>query len=148
MAVRLLLAVFHLLGLGIGLGAVWARFRALRGTLDPDALRRAVYADTLWGIAALLWLSTGLIRLFGQYEKSLTYYVDNHLFWTKMGLFTLIFVLEITAIATFTRWRRALRTGETMDTRAASRIARVSVIQAAVVVLIVACATAMARGLG
>ena len=34
MTVRWLLAAVHLLALGVGLGAVWARGRALAGELD------------------------------------------------------------------------------------------------------------------
>jgi uncharacterized membrane protein len=64
MTIRRLVAAFHLLALGIGLGAVWARGRALRGPLDATGLRRAFYADTWWGIAAGLWIATGVARAF------------------------------------------------------------------------------------
>ena len=59
---RWLLAAFHLLALGVGLGAVWARGRALRGALDTPSLRRVFYADTWWGVAAFLWIGTGVLR--------------------------------------------------------------------------------------
>jgi len=86
MTIRWLLAAVHLLALGVGLGAVWARGRALQAPLDVPTLRRVFYADTWWGIAALLWISTGLVRAFGGYEKGAVYYLHNHLFWAKMGL--------------------------------------------------------------
>jgi hypothetical protein len=41
---RLVLAAVHLLALGIGLAAIWARGRALRGIIDNAALRRAFAA--------------------------------------------------------------------------------------------------------
>src|SRR3989449_11375442 len=59
MTTRWLLAALHLLALGVGLGAVWARGRALRDARDASGLRRAFYADTWWGVAALLWIGTG-----------------------------------------------------------------------------------------
>lgn len=63
---RWLLAASHLLALGIGLGAVWVRGRALQQSLDTAAAFRRVFAaDAGWGLAALLWLSTGLWRLLG-----------------------------------------------------------------------------------
>jgi len=46
------------------------------------------------------------------------------------------------------QWRRLVARGEVPDTRAASRFARISFIQAALVVLMVLAATAMARGYG
>jgi len=86
MTIRWLLAAVHLLALGVGLGAVWARGRALQAPLDVPALRRVFYADTWWGIAAVLWIGTGLLRAFGGYEKGAFYYLHNHFFWAKMGL--------------------------------------------------------------
>jgi putative membrane protein len=62
MTVRWFLAALHLLALGFGLGAVWARARGLRGELEETGLRRVFYADPWWGIAALLWIATGLVR--------------------------------------------------------------------------------------
>src|SRR5207247_5390021 len=59
MTIRWLLAAVHLLALGVGLGAVWARGRALQAPLDVPALRRVFSADTWWGIAAVLWIGTG-----------------------------------------------------------------------------------------
>jgi len=114
MTIRWLLAAVHLLALGVGLGAVWARGRALQAPLDVPALRRVFYADTWWGIAAVLWIGTGLVRAFGGYEKGAFYYLHNHLFWAKMGLLA----------------------------------ARISFVQALLVVLMVLAATAMARGYG
>lgn len=142
------LAFLHLLGLGVGLGAVWARARALRGSLDADGLRRVFYADTAWGLAALLWIGTGLARFLGPFDKGTAYYLGNHLFLTKMGLLALILVLEIGPMVTLIRWRRRLTRGGPIDTGAASRMAAVSVIEAVLVVLMVACAVGMARGVG
>ena len=86
MLVRWLFAWMHLLGLGIGLGAVWARARALRGPLDAAGLRRVFYADAWWGVAALVWIGTGLVRVFAGLEKGTEYYLLSHLFWTKLAL--------------------------------------------------------------
>jgi len=83
MTIRWLLAAVHLLALGVGLGAVWARGRALQVQLDVPGLRRVFYADTWWGVAALVWIGTGLIRAFGGIEKGSFYYLHNHAFWAK-----------------------------------------------------------------
>jgi putative membrane protein len=143
---RLLLAGTHLLALGIGLGAVWARSRALRGIVDNAALRRAFAADAWWGIAAVLWLATGLTRLFAATEKSVDYYLRNPLFHVKMGLFVLVLLLEIWPMITLIRWRRALGRNQTTAFGAAHRIARISTIEAFIIVIIVFVAAALARG--
>ncbi|MGH7719794.1 MAG: DUF2214 family protein [Gemmatimonadaceae bacterium] len=145
---RIVLAALHLLALGIGLSAVWSRGHALRGPLDGASLRRAFAADGVWGAAGALWLGTGLWRLFGETEKATSYYFQNHIFLTKMGLFLLIVGLEVWPIITFTRWRRAARGVTPPDPVTARRVATISSVQAVLVVLIVFLAVAMARGYG
>lgn len=146
--IRLLLAALHLVALGIGLGAVWARSRALRGEIGPGDIRRALVADSWWGIAAALWLVTGVWRLFGATEKATGYYLSNHVFLLKMGLFVAILILEVGAMATLMRWRRELARGGTPPLDGARRISTVSAIEAALVVGMVGAAVTMARGLG
>ena len=148
MMLRWLLAALHLLALGIGLGSVWARGRALRGQLDPVGLRRVFYADSWWGIAALVWITTGVARAFGGLEKGTFYYVHNSVFWTKMALLVLILALELQPMIALIGWRRAVARGEHADTARAGRFARISFAQAGLVILMVLAATAMARGYG
>ena len=146
MPLRWLAAALHLLALGFGPGAVWARARALRSTLDRAGLQRVFYADNWWGIAAVLWIVTGLLRLFGGLEKDPSYYFNNRIFWIKMALLAVILLLEMGPMITLIRWRIHLRRGGVPDTSAAPRLARISYLEAGLVMLIVLAATAMARG--
>lgn len=123
------------------------RGRGLRGPLDAAGLRQVFLADTVWGLAALLWIGTGLWRLLGGTEKPTGYYLHNHVFVTKMALLLLILALEIRPMITLIRWRTLVGRGEPPDTRLAPLLARISFIQAGIVVLMVFAATAMARGL-
>jgi putative membrane protein len=148
MTLRWLLASFHLLALGIGLGAVVVRGLALRSRLERPALRWVFGADAAWGIAALLWLGTGLWRLLGGIEKGTEYYFQNHAFLTKMGLFAIIVALELWPMRTLTAWRRRSARGQAPDTTAAPLLARISFWQAGLIVVMVLLAAAMARGYG
>src|SRR3989442_3600632 len=65
-----------------------------------------------------------------------------------MGLLATILVLELGPMLALIRWRVAVARGGAPDTGAASRFARISVVQAILVVLMVLAATAMARGYG
>ncbi|HEV8455255.1 MAG TPA: DUF2214 family protein [Gemmatimonadales bacterium] len=145
---RWLAASLHLLALGIGLGAVWARGRTLRSSLDAGTLRQVFYADTLWGLAAVLWIGTGLWRLIAGLEKGTGYYLQNHVFLAKMALLALVLLLEIRPMITLIRWRVTVSRGEAPDTRAAPLLARISFVQAGLIVLMVFAAAAMARGIG
>jgi putative membrane protein len=145
---RWLLASFHLLALGVGLGAVIARGLALRSRLDREGLRWVFLADGVWGVAAFLWITTGLWRLLGGVEKNTGYYLINHVFLTKMALFLLVFGLEIRPMRTLIAWRGRAAREEVPDTTSAGTLARISFWQAGLVILMVFLATAMARGYG
>lgn len=69
MTVPWVLASVHLLALGIGLGAVFTRARSLQTVRQRPRLRTIFLADAFWGLAAILWLGTGLWRAFGGVEK-------------------------------------------------------------------------------
>jgi putative membrane protein len=148
MTARWIAASLHLLALGIGLGAVWSRGRALRRPLEPGSFQQLFLADALWGLAAVFWISTGLWRLLGGLEKGTGYYLQNHLFLLKMALLVAVLCLEVRPMLTLIRWRSLVSRGMTPETSAASALARISYLQAALIVLMVFAATAMARGAG
>jgi putative membrane protein len=137
MLLRWLLASLHLLALGIGLMAVWTRGRGLQGLLDKEGLHRVFLADTFWGIAAGLWIATGLLRAFAGLEKGTAYYLQNHAFLLKMALLVLILLLEAWPMVTLIRWRVQLGRGKQPDTTVAPTLARISWVQTALVILMV-----------
>jgi putative membrane protein len=148
MTLRWLLAGLHLLALGLGLGAVWVRGRALSSRLDDRGLHSVFLADMWWGIAAFLWIGTGLWRLLGSTEKNTSYYLQNHFFLAKMGLLGVILILEVWPMITLIKWRRQVTTGSFPATHVAPALARISFAQAVLVVLMVFLASGMARGYG
>jgi putative membrane protein len=141
-----IVSALHVLALALGLPAVWLRGRALRGPLDDAGLRRLFAADNVWGIAAVLWLATGLLRAFAGLEKGTGFYLASTLFWTKMTLFALVVLLEIRPMVTFIRWRKVLRQNGRPDTTNARTLYLINHIQMALVVLMVFVAAFMARG--
>jgi putative membrane protein len=147
-AVSAIFSALHLLALGIGLFAVSTRGRELAGRLDDAALKRVFRADALWGIAAVLWLVTGSARAFGPLEKGTDYYLHNPLFHVKIGLFLLVFLIELWPMTALIRWRGAIKRGEAPDLSRAKLFARLSHLEAALVTAIVFVAAFMARGFG
>jgi putative membrane protein len=142
-----IVASLHYLALAIGLPAIFLRGRALKGTLDDTGLRRLFAADSMWGVAAALWLATGLLRAFAGLEKGSAFYLQSHGFYLKMGLFLAVVILEVRPMLTFMKWRQALRRGARIDTSSARALFQVSHIQMSIVVAMVFVASAMARGL-
>lgn len=148
-SVRLILAWLHLVALAIGVGGIWSRARALHDSLrepeNPGALRRALVGDAWWGVAAVLWILTGVWRLLGSTEKTTGYYLGNHAFLGKMGLFALVAALEIWPMKTLLRWRFHKAEPNPRD---AGRIEIISYVQCALVLMMVFFAVSMARGYG
>lgn len=149
---RISLATLHLLALALGLGAVFARSAALRARpLTPPDARRAFKADSYWGMAAALWLGTGLWRWFASVEKDSGFYLQNVAFHAKLGLFVAVVLLELWPMITLVRWRLAARRAGSSwqpDAAVGRRIALIGHLQAAIVIAMVVLATAMARGYG
>ena len=149
---RITLAIVHLLALGIGLGAIWTRARALgERPFDRGSARRVFASDGWWGLAAVLWIGTGLWRMLAGTEKATGYYLTNHVFFAKMGFLAAILLLELWPAITLVRWRRrAARSGSSWspDSSTAARIRAISYLEAVLVVAMVCAAAMMARGYG
>ena len=145
MVLPALLSAIHLLTLALGLGAVVARGRALAGSLDEPGWRRLLAADNLWGLAALLWITSGLARVFYG-GKTPQFYWRNGAFWLKVGLFALVFVLELRPMATFVRVRQARRTRSPMPLVPVETLRRINHAEIVLIVSIVFVAAFMARG--
>ena len=143
-----IVSALHVLALALGLPSVFLRGRALRGPLDAAGLRRLFAADTVWGLAALLWIATGLLRAFGGLEKGTDFYLRSTLFWAKLGLFAAVFALELRPMLTLIRWRRQLARGVTPDTSSARTLHALNQAELALVVVVVFVASLMARGFG
>ena len=153
MTLRIALAALHLIALGIGLGAIYCRARALNRLRDGEsALLAAFAADNWWGIAAVLWITTGLWRAMGGFEKAPSYYWSNHVFYAKMGFLVVILLLEIWPMSTLIRWRIAARRGPVVVSPAhvvtGRWLARVSDVQSLLIICMVVAAVMMARGYG
>ena len=128
---------------------MWARARALNDSLrnpeDPRAIRRALVGDAWWGVAAVLWIATGLWRLLAGTEKTPSSYLASNAFLIKMTLFLAVVGLEIWPSTTLMRWRRK-KAGP--DPRDVGRIEIISYVQVALVVAMAFAAVSMARGVG
>lgn len=142
-----ILAAIHLLAFALGFWAVLSRGTAFRRlAAGVGEARSVLIADNLWGISAVILLITGGMRAFGGYEKGADYYLHQPLFHLKMTLFVLILLLEIAPMVTLIKWRIARARGRAIDSGRVTLFARISHIEALLVVLMVVAASGMARG--
>lgn len=145
MIVSSLLSAIHILTFGLGLAAIFARGRALAGPLDDAGWKRLLAADNLWGGAAVLWIASGFARVFLG-GKETDFYWRNGFFWVKLGLFGLVFLLELVPMITFVRVRAARRRGTPLPSFSQAAYGRINHAEMMLLVVIVFVAAFMARG--
>ena len=92
------------------------------------------------------WFLAAGMRAFGGYEKGTDYYLHQPLFHLKMTLFVLILLMELAPMITLVKWRIASARGTALDTGRAKLYARISHVEALLLMLMVVAATGMARG--
>lgn len=130
MVTSALVSALHVLGIALAFGSIYARRRALKNTpLDNVSTQAALFADTWWGVSAIILIGSGLLRAFAGLEKGAHYYLHNWLFHAKLTAVVVILLLEIWPMITLLRWRLALKRGQAVDASAAGRIARISFVQ-------------------
>lgn len=141
------LAAIHLLAFALGFWAVLTRGTAFsRLAAGAGEAQRVLIADNLWGISALVLLVTGGMRAFGGFEKGSDYYLHQPLFHLKMALFVLILLLELAPMIALIKWRIAQSRSAPLDMRRLKLFARISHIEALLLLLMMIAATGMARG--
>lgn len=137
-----ILSALHVLAMGVGLGSSYVRWRGLK---DPVNVPLVLTADNWGGIAALLWIGSGIARLY--VEKGVGFYMQQPAFQLKMALFGTLLLLEMWLMVTFMRWRVAEAKGQELDLRHVAWFRRINLLEIIGVVAIAFAAAFMARGL-
>jgi putative membrane protein len=106
-----------------------------------------VITDTVLGAAATVLFVVGLLRVF-FFEKGAEYYFHNHAFLAKLSIFIAVALLSIIPTREFLSWRKALNAGQAPSPRPEKLrlIKKLLHGEMAAIVIILLCATLMARG--
>jgi putative membrane protein len=145
MIIAALLSAIHMLTLALGAGGIYLRGRALARPLDEEGWRRLLAADNAWGVAALLWITSGLGRVFFG-GKDPGFFWNNGFFWIKMALFGVVFLLELRPMMTFIRVRQARGRRTPLPSFPLDIYQRLNQFELALIVAMVFVAAFMARG--
>jgi putative membrane protein len=135
------LAVFGLVGL------LCAELVLVRPGLDAAQARRIARLDGVYGGLAGLVIVAGLLRVFFG-DKGWGFYVESHVFWTKMALFLAMGLVSIAPTMAFMKWRKAAEAeaGYAVPEAEILRARRFIHAELLIVALIPLAAAAMARG--
>ncbi|MGA5589583.1 DUF2214 family protein [Pseudomonas siliginis] len=142
-----ILAAVHLFAFALAFWAVLTRGTAFSQlSAGTGEVKRVLLADNLWGLSALTLLITGAMRAFGGYERGSDYYLHQPLFHLKMTLLVLILLVELAPMITLIKWRIASSRGVAPEAGRAKLYARISHVEALLLILMMVAATGMARG--
>ncbi len=106
-------------------------------------------ADALYGIAALLVLITGFLRIY-NFGKGPDYYFGNAVFLTKLGLFIIVGLLSIYPTISFLKWRKIenAEEGISLPDKEYRKIRHFIYLEVILVFILPLLAALMARGIG
>jgi uncharacterized membrane protein len=79
----------HYLGLVLVVASLTTEKFLVKPELTEDEAQKLVIADSVYGVAGVLVLYTGYLRV-TQYGKGWEYYAHEPIFWVKMGLFAVM----------------------------------------------------------
>lgn len=115
--------------------------------LNAAVVRRLARVDVIYLVAALAVLATGVARTWWG-MKGLGWYWQQPLLHLKLTLFVVIGLISIQPTLAFRRWVRQLDTHGTLpDASEVSRVRRLVMIQAHIMILIPLAGSLLARGI-
>ena len=140
-------AFIHHLAAFIVVGTLMVELVVLKGDLTPTSARSVLRMDAAYGIAALVLLAVGFLRVFCT-EKGAAYYFASGSFLTKLTLFIVVGLLSIYPTMKFLGWRKALREGRApeFDTGTRRKVRMLIHIELTLLFVIMLMAVMMARG--
>ncbi len=142
-------AYVHYLSFMLCFGALVLERRLIKADPARGEAILMVITDIVYGIAALLVLLSGILRVL-HYGQGSDFYTANPLFWWKVGLYLSVGALSLYPTITYILWAIPLRKGELpqVSEALAGRLRWVLNIELAGFVSIPLLATLMARGVG
>jgi putative membrane protein len=128
--------------------ALMVELVVLRNELTTASARSVLRMDMVYGIAALVLLIAGFVRVFYT-EKGAAYYFASGSFLVKLTLFIVVALLSIYPTMKFMGWRKALREQRVPEFDPATRrkVRMLLHVELTLVFVIILMAIMMARGL-
>ncbi len=105
------IAYLHFLSIMILMGSLITEHILLKPKMTKEQIRTLALIDLLYGVAAILVLTSGLLRWF-VYGKGSEYYLANPVFHTKLTLFVIVAIISIIPTIKFLKWRKQVNNNQ------------------------------------
>ena len=144
-----LMAFLHHLAAFTLVAALAVEVALFKPPLTVGQARRLQRTDLIFGVAAVVVLVVGMLRV-AFFEKGPGYYWRDAFFLIKLGAFLLAGLISIYPTLTFLSWNKSVKAGTAPEVdEARTRSVRMCMmLELTGIVVIVACAALMARGFG
>ena len=129
--------------------ALMLQLTLISESISVDIAKRIQRADRVYGIAAILLLIFGLLRVY-YFDKGVDYYFSNAFFLLKIGVFVLVGLMSLYPTIIYLRWNAELKQNISPDlsTRQVHLLRRIIHTELVGILAVLLCAALMARGLG
>ena len=105
-----LIAFGHFISVFALVAALVLQLALVSESLSVEIARRIQRADRVYGVAAILMLTFGFLRVI-YFEKGSAYYFSNTFFQIKLGLFIAVGLISIYPTFLYSRWSKELKQG-------------------------------------
>lgn len=148
MTSNITLAFLHHAAAFLIVAVVTVELVLLKHELTLGSARSLLRMDAAYGIAAVVLLAVGFLRVFYT-EKGSAYYFHSGPFIAKITLFVIVGLLSIRPTIQFLSWRKALAAGQVpvLDDTTRRRLRVTLHIELTLLFVIMLCAVMMARGI-
>jgi putative membrane protein len=144
-----LVAFVHFLAFFVLTTALALQLGLLSDSISVATARRIQRTDRIAGLAAMLVLIFGFLRVF-YFEKGADYYFDNIFFLIKLALFIVAALISIYPTVCYARWSSELKQDIAPEISAPviGKIRRIVHYELLGILGILICASLMAKGFG
>lgn len=144
-----IITYFHFVGIFILITSLVIEYLLFKKEIAITNAKIISKADIWYGIASGIIALTGLLKMF-YFGKGSDYYINNHLFWGKIALFSIVGLLSISPTVRFIKWRKKIKQGEGIQLSETEfkRTKRIILLEIIFFTFIPLLATLMARGFG
>jgi len=145
----ILIPYLHYIAIMSLMGSLITEHIILKPNLAKDQIKQLAVTDLIYGIAAIIVLTTGLLRWF-LYGKGFDFYMSNPLFHIKLTLFIIMAIISIFPTRKFLKWRKQIKNGEDPDVneKVVKKLLMFIRIELLIVVIMPLLAVMIARGTG
>lgn len=140
------LAIFHHIAVFTLLATLAVEWALLRPGIGRPEVEQLVRVDAVYGLSALSVIVAGVARVVWGVQPA-AFYLENPVFWVKIGAFAAVGMLSGFPTSRFPRWRK-LPDGSAPATEEVTRVRRFIAAELLVFPVIPIAAALMARGIG